>query len=84
MPTCCCYLAAQFGWQMLFYPEENQLWLNVPNTVEKTQFAMNTITKNWCNYTVWNATCFELFNDQPYFGGNGYVGRAWYTQSDNA
>ena len=74
---------SEFGWQILFYPEENQLWLNVPNTVEKTQFAMNTITKNWCNYTGWNATCFELFNDQPYFGGNGYVGRAWYTQSDN-
>jgi len=74
---------SEFGWQMLFYPEENQLWLNVPNTVEKTQFAMNTITKNWCNYTGWNATCWELFNDQPYFGGNGFVGRAWYTNSDN-
>lgn len=74
---------SEFGWQMLFYPDENQLWLNVPNTVEKTQYAMNTITKNWCNYTGWNATCFELFNDQPYFGGNGFVGRAWYTQSDN-
>ena len=73
----------QFGWQLLFYPEENQLWLNVPNTVQTTQYAMNTITKNWCNYTGWNATCWELFNDQPYFGGNGYVGRAWYTQSDN-
>ena len=74
---------SEFGWQMLFYPEENQLWLNVPNTVEKTQFAMNTITKNWCNYTGWNATCWELYNDQPYFGGNGFVGRAWYTNSDN-
>ena len=74
---------SEFGWQMLFYPEENQLWLNVPNTVEKTQYAMNTITKNWCNYTGWNATCWEIFNDQPYFGGNGFVGRAWYTQSDN-
>ena len=74
---------SEFGWQILFYPEENQLWLNVPNTVEKTQFAMNTITKNWCNYTGWNATCWEIYNDQPYFGGNGYVGRAWYTQSDN-
>ena len=73
----------EFGWQLLFYPEENQLWLNVPNTIEKTQFAMNTITKNWCNYTGWNATCWELYNDQPYFGGNGFVGRAWYTNSDN-
>jgi len=74
---------SQFGWQLLFYPEENQLWLNVPNTIQTTQYAMNSITKNWCNYTGWNATCWELFNDQPYFGGNGYVGRAWYTNSDN-
>lgn len=74
---------SQFGWQMLFYPDENQLWVNVPNTVQKTQYAMNTITKNWCNYTGWNATCWELFNDQPYFGGDGFVGRAWYTSSDN-
>jgi hypothetical protein len=74
---------SQFGWQIMFYPEENQLWLNVPNTVQITQYAMNTVTKNWCNYTGWNATCWELFNDQPYFGGNGFVGRAWYTNSDN-
>ena len=74
---------SQFGWQILFYPDENQLWLNVPSSIQKTQFAMNTITKNWCNYTGWNANCWELFNDQPYFGGNGFVGRAWYTQSDN-
>ena len=72
-----------FGWQLLFYPQENQLWLNVPNSTEITQYAMNTITTNWCNYTGWNATCWELYNDQPYFGGNGYVGRAWYTNSDN-
>ena len=74
---------SEFGWQMLFYPEENQLWLNVPNTIQINQFAMNSITTNWCNYTGWNAYCWELFNDQPYFGGLGYVGRAWYTNADN-
>ena len=74
---------SNFGWQLLFYPEENQLWLNVPSSIQTTQYAMNTITKNWCNYTGWNATCWELYNDQPYFGGNGYVGRAWYTNADN-
>jgi len=74
---------SQFGWQMLFFPQQNQLWLNVPNTIQTTQFAMNSITKNWCNYTGWKASCWELFNDQPYFGGNGYVGLAWSTNSDN-
>ena len=72
-----------FGWQILFYPEENQLWLNVPNPIQTTQYAMNTITTNWCNYTGWTAYCWELFNDQPYFGGSNYVGRAWYTNADN-
>ena len=74
---------SNFGWQILFYPEENQLWLNVPDPTQTTQYAMNTITTNWCNYKGWNATCWELYNDQPYFGGDGYVGRAWYTNSDN-
>jgi len=74
---------SEFGWQMLFFPQQNQLWLNVPNPIQISQFAMNTITRNWCNYTGWNAYSWELFNDQPYFGGNGYVGRAWYTNSDN-
>lgn len=73
----------QFGWQMLFYPQENQLWLNVPNPIQITQYAMNSITTNWCNYTGWNAYCWELFNDQPYFGGSNFVGRAWYTNADN-
>ena len=72
-----------FGWQLLFYPQENQLWLNVPNPIQITQFAMNSITTNWCNYTGWNAYCWELFNDQPYVGGSNYVGRAWYTNADN-
>ena len=72
-----------FGWQLLFYPQENQLWLNVPNPIQITQFSMNSITTNWCNYTGWTAYCWELFNDQPYFGGSNYVGRAWYTNADN-
>jgi len=72
-----------FGWQIMYYPEENQLWLNVPDPNTITQYAMNTITTNWCNYTGWNAYCWELFNDQPYFGSSNFVGRAWYTNSDN-
>jgi len=44
---------------------------------------MNTITGSWCNYTGWNANCFEMFNDEPYFGGDGYVARAWNSQADN-
>jgi hypothetical protein len=72
-----------FGWQMIFYPQENQLWVNVPNANGTEQFAMNTISKNWCNYTGWSASCFEIFQDEPYFGANGYVARAYYTNADD-
>lgn len=44
---------------------------------------MNTINKNWCKFTGWEANCFELYNDGLYFGGNGFVGRAWNTNADN-
>ena len=38
---------------------------------------MNTITKSWCNFTGWAANCWEIFQNQPYFGGDGIVAVAW-------
>lgn len=74
-----------FGWQLIYVPTINQLWLNVPvdEGNNQQQYVMNTISGSWCNYTGWNANCFELFQDQPYFGGNGYVAKAWDTNADN-
>ena len=74
-----------YGWQILPFSDENMLILNVPLQASSTyqQYVMNTITKAWCSFTGWNAVCWELFGDMPYFGGNGYVGKAWNTQSDN-
>jgi hypothetical protein len=76
--------AANFGWQLVYVATVNQLWLNVPIQVgiNQQQYVMNTINGSWCNYTGWNANCWEIFQDEPYFGGNGYVGRAWYTNAD--
>jgi hypothetical protein len=74
---------SSFGWQMLFYPQENQLWINVPISDGTQQYAMNSINKNWCNYTGWQASCWEIYQDEPYFGGVGFVGRAYYTNTDN-
>ena len=75
---------SNYGWQLLPFPKENMLFLNVPTTESLTQqqYVMNTITKAWCNFTGWNAACWELYNDAPYFGGNGYVAKAWDTQAD--
>jgi len=75
---------ANFGWSLLYYPKENQLILNVPyDEGEQQQFVMNNITKSWCNFTGWYANCWELHLDDPYFGGNGYVGLAWNGTTDD-
>lgn len=74
-----------FGWQLMYVPGINQLWLNVPinEGSNQQQYVMNTITGAWCNYTGWNANCMEMFDDEPYFGGNGYVAHAYYGGSDD-
>lgn len=67
-----------FGWQILYYAKRNALFINVPIAVgQQQQFVMNTITKAWCNFTGWNANCWTIYNNEPYFGGNGFVGLAW-------
>lgn len=72
-----------FGWQIIPFPKENQLYLNVPvSTGSQEQYVMNTITKSWCNFTGWAANCFEIYGDDLYFGGNGVVCKAWDTNAD--
>ncbi len=76
---------ANFGWQLLQVPRHNQLYLNVPVATGsmQQQFVQNNITKAWCNFEGWHANCWELWQDEPYFGGNGFVGHAWNGASDN-
>jgi hypothetical protein len=71
--------SGNFGWCMIYFAPENMLILNVPvaEGMNQEQYVMNTISKSWANFTGWEANCWELFNDMPYFGGNGYVGKAW-------
>lgn len=73
-----------FGWQLLYYARENMLIMNVPvqEGSDQQQYAMNTITKSWCNFTGWAANCWALYNDEPYFGGNGTVCQAWSSAAD--
>jgi hypothetical protein len=74
-----------FGWCLLYLARENQLYLNVPVSEgsSQEQYVMNTITQSWARFTGWNANCWALFNDSPYFGGNGFVGKAWNGYTDN-
>ena len=67
-----------FGWEILYSSKNNALWINIPVSVgRQEQWVMNNITKSWCNFTGWAANCWETFNDDPYFGGNGVVCKAW-------
>ena len=69
---------SNFGWELLYSSKNNALWINVPIAEgQQEQWVMNNITKSWCNFTGWNANCWETFNDNPYFGGNGVVCKAW-------
>lgn len=52
------------GWQMIFYPEGQQLILNTPaGNGFGQQFVMNTIHKAWALFTGWSARSLALFND---------------------
>ena len=44
---------------------------------------MNTITGAWARFQGWPANCWELFNDQVYFGENGVVRKAWQGTADH-
>jgi hypothetical protein len=77
---------SHFGWQLIQFPKQNQLYLNVP-VVEgnsQQQYVMNMISGSWCNFTNWNANCWVLYNDNLYFGSNGFVAQAWSGNKDNA
>lgn len=74
-----------FGWQLLYFARENMLIMNVPvqEGQNQVQYVMNTISKSWCDFSDWQANCWCLYNDQPYYGGNGVVTQAWVGNGDN-
>lgn len=73
------------GWQMLLHKSANLLIVNVPVSLDTLayQYVMNTITKAWCRFTGWNASCWADFNGLIYYAGGTTVSQAW-TGSDDA
>lgn len=79
-----------YGWQLVVFPRQNMLLLNVPvqEGLNQQQYVMSTIKRGngdwaWCNFTGWQASCWELCEDEIYFGGDGYVSKAWSGYDDN-
>jgi len=82
---------ANFGWQPVLYPIGNKFIINVPQTENSRQYqyVMNSITGAWSTFgylnssSAWNAACFEIFNDNLYFGGLNGVFQCDTGSSDN-
>ena len=73
-----------FGWQINYLAAENMLILSIPVDGGMEQYVMNTISKSWARFTGIEAYCFAVSGDQDmHFGGNGYVGRFFYTNTDD-
>jgi len=84
MSTAASQYGANYGWQLNFCPKDSRLLLNVPvATNQQLQYNMNTITGSWCSWSGIAANCWELHENDSYFGGDGYVGLYGDTQSDN-
>lgn len=74
-----------FGWELISYPAQGLLFLNVPQqtNVSQVQFVQNFLNGAWTQFQGWNANCFEIFNDQLFFGGNnGLVANAYQGPAD--
>lgn len=84
MSTATSVYANNFGWQVQDYPKGSLLILNVPVSEgsAQEQYIMSTVTKNWFQCRGYNANCWALFNDDVYFGSNGYVAKAFTGLSD--
>jgi hypothetical protein len=73
-----------FGWQINYYASENMLILSIPTNSGMEQYVMHTITKAWARFTNIEAYCWEVSGDDDmHFGGDGYVGKFYDTNSDN-
>jgi hypothetical protein len=76
---------SNFGWQMISYPGQALLILNVPQqtNTSQVQYVQNFLNGAWTQFQGWNANCFEIFNDLLYFGGNaGGVFNAYQGPAD--
>jgi len=66
------------GWEVMPYAGSNMLILNVPaaNPDQNTQFVYNTIMHAWSRWDGVPAQSWCVFNDELFFGSNGFVAKA--------
>lgn len=59
-----------FGWQVSHYPRQRMAIFNIPVLENESimQFVVNTNTGAWCRWTNQNACCWNVYNENLYFG----------------
>ena len=78
--------AGNFGWQFITFPLQQLGFLNVPQIEDSVaaQYVTNMLTGAWCQFTNWNANCWELYKQNLFFGdSSGNVQQAYFGSSDN-
>jgi hypothetical protein len=78
--------SGNFGWQFITFPLQQLGFLNVPQIEDSVaaQYVTNMLTGAWCQFTNWNANCWELYKQNLFFGDNaGNVQQAYLGSSDN-
>lgn len=74
------------GWQMIFVPSFNFLFINAPTVFSggAGQLVANHINGAWCSFSGYKANCWSVIDGSPYFGDNeGRVLRALVGDKDN-
>lgn len=75
----------KFGWQPFVFPGANMVMINIPYSNEGSfQFVLNDITKAWSEFIGYQARCWELHEQLPFYGSLGAVYRAWEGATDDA
>jgi hypothetical protein len=76
---------ANKGWEATIFPAANMVLVNVPAFIGSAsyQYTMNNLTQSWCRFTDWTASCFIVYNENLYYGGENTVTQAWTGIADN-
>jgi hypothetical protein len=74
------------GFELVVYPSENVVLLNIPQLIQDNnfQFCYETNARAWSQFKGWPAACFGTFNDALYFGAEDHVALAFIGWQDGA
>jgi len=73
------------NWQLTYFPNINQLYINIPTVTSEgaSQLVANTINRSWTIFQGFKASSWVDYNDLPFFGdSDGNVLVAWFGFKD--